>query len=216
MLDRPETEWSPQKRQRIARHLSFLGKTGFCIQLALLVVPVLATAYILLLRGTERGSSMGIDLSNYVSFGSLLVMMFTTYWFFRYIRLGEQIKDPTRCPPRSAVVTILWIGLWAGCLGVVFSMLLLLAAAWRMLFVLLTNPQSGMLLAPTAGTNPAYSLSAIDAVSLTLLILSLGAELMVLGLTLWLLFQVTWPTPAKTEVTAAMSPHRDTIDGEVV
>ena len=78
------------------------------------------------------------------------------------------------------------------------------------------QPPIGHAARPDGGTNPAYSLSAIDAVSLTLLILSLGAELMVLGLTLWLLFQVTWPTPAKTEVTAAMSTHGDTIDGEVV
>jgi hypothetical protein len=100
------------------------------------------------------------------------------------------------------VVTTLWIGLWAGCLGIVFSILLLLAAAWRILFVLLTNPQSGMLIAPT---NPAYSLSAIDAVSLTLLIVGLAVELMVLGLTLWLLFQTTLPAPARTEATAEMS-----------
>ena len=148
---------------------------------------------------------MGVDLRNYVSFASLLAMIFTTYWFFRYIQLGERMRDPTRCPPRSAVVTTLWIGLWAGCVGIVFSMVLLLAAAWRMLFVLLTNPQSGMLIAPTAGTNPVYSLSAIDAVSLTLLVISLAAELMVLGLTLWLLFRMTWPAPTKTGAVAEMS-----------
>jgi len=49
------------------------------------------------------------------------------------------------------------------------------------------------LIAPTAGSNPTYSLSAIDAVSLTFLIISLGAEMVVLGLTLWLLFRMTWP-----------------------
>jgi hypothetical protein len=58
-----------------------------------------------------------------------------------------------------------------------------------------------MLIAPTGGTNPAYSLSAIDAVSLTLLIIGLAVELMVLGLTLWLLFQATLPVSAKTEAT---------------
>src|SRR5262245_20284801 len=132
-------------------------------------------------------------------------MMFTTYWFFRYIRLGQRLKDPAQFPPRAAVLTTLWVGLWAGCLGIAFSMLLLLAAAWRILFVLLTNPQSGMMIAPTAGTNPTYSLSAIDAVSLTLLIISLGAELMVLGMTLWLLFRMTWPAPARAKAEAEMS-----------
>jgi hypothetical protein len=197
-------DWSPQKRQRMAEQFSFLGKIGFFAQLALLAVPILLSVYVLLLRRADQSSSTGIDFSNYISFGSLLVMIFTTYWFFRYMQLGERINDPTRYPPRSAVVTALWVGLWAGCLGIALSMMLLLAAAWRMLRVLLTNPQSGMLIAPTAGTNPAYSLSAIDAVSLTLLIISLAAELMVLGLTFWLLFRMTWPAPTKTEATAAM------------
>jgi Protein of unknown function (DUF3611) len=202
MSDEPGIEWSAQRRESIGQQFAVLGKVGFFIQLALLAVPVLLTVYLLLLGRSNQGSGTGIDFGNYISFGSLLVMIFTTYWFFRYIRLGQRMKDPARYPPKSAAVTALWIGLGAGCLGIVFSMLLLLGAAWRILFVLLTNPQSGMLIAPTLGTNPTYSLSAIDAVSLTLLIISLGAELMVLGISLWLLFQVTWPVPAKARAEA--------------
>jgi Protein of unknown function (DUF3611) len=199
MADGPDIEWPAQERERIAEQFSVLGKVGFFVQLALLAIPILLAVYIFLSGRSNQGSGTGIDFGSYVSFASVLVMMFTTYWFFRYIKLGRRMKDPARHPPRSAVLTTLWVGLWAGCLGIAFSMLLLLAAAWRILFVLLTNPQSGMLIAPTAGTNPTYSLSAIDAVGLTLLIISLGAELMVLGLTLWLLFRMTWPTRAKAE-----------------
>ena len=195
-----DPRWSPQKRQHIAEQFSFLGRIGFCAQLALLSVPIVLAAYVLLL---PRGGNE-IGFGNLVSFGSLLVMIFTTYWFFRYIQLGERIKDPERCPPQSSVITTLWVGFWAGCLGVVFSVLLLLAAAWRMLSVLLTNPQSGMLVAPTLGTNPTYSISAIDAVGLTFLIIGLAVELVVLGLTLWLLFRMTWPSAAERKVAAAM------------
>ena len=205
MSDGPEIGWPPQKRQSLAEQFSLLGRIGFYTQLVLLVVPVLLTVYLFVLGRSDQGARAGVNLGNYVSFGSLLVMIFTTYWFFRYIRLGKRLKDPAKPPPRSTVASTLWIGLWAGCLGIVFSILLLLAAAWRILFVLLTNPQSGMLIAPTGGTNPAYSLSAIDAVSLTLLIIGLAVELMVLGLTLWLLFQTTLPAPAKTEATTEMS-----------
>jgi Protein of unknown function (DUF3611) len=205
MSDGPDIEWPAQRRESIGGQFSTLGKIGFYIQLALLAVPVLLTVYIFLLGRSNQGSGTGIDFGNYVSFGSLLVMVFTTYWFFRYIKLGQQVRDPAQCPPRSTVLTTLWIGLWAGCLGIALSMFLLLGAAWRILFVLLTNPQSGMLIAPTLGTNPTYSLSAIDAVSLTLLIISLGAELTVLGLTLWLLFQMTWPAPAKAKTETEMS-----------
>ena len=193
MSDGPDIEWAPQRRDSIGEQLSVLGKVGFFVQLALLAIPILLTVYIFVLGRSAPGSGTGINFGSYVSFASVLVMMFTTYWFFRYIKLGQRMKDPAQHPPRSTVLTTLWVDLWAGCLGIAFSMLLLLAAAWRILFVLLTNPQSGMLIAPTAGSNPTYSLSAIDAVSLTFLIISLGAEMVVLGLTLWLLFRMTWP-----------------------
>jgi hypothetical protein len=205
MSDRPDIEWPAQKRESIGDQFSVLGKVGFFIQLALLAVPILLAVYILLLGRSNQGSGTRIDFGSYISFASVLVMVFTTYWFFRYIKLGQRIKDPARCPPRSTVLTALWVGLWAGCVGIAFSMLLLLGAAWRMLFVLLTNPQSGMLIAPSLGTNPTYSLSAIDAVSLTLLIISLGVELMVLGMTLWLLFGMTWPSAAKAKAETEMS-----------
>jgi hypothetical protein len=205
MADGPDIEWTDQKRETIGEQFSILGKIGFLIQLVLLAVPSLLAVYVLLLGRSSQGSETGINFGNYIAFGSLLVMIFTTYWFFRYMKLGQRMKDPVRYPARSVILTTLWIGLWAGCLGIAFSMLLLLGAAWRILFVLLTNPQSGMLIAPTAGTNPTYSLSAIDAVSLTLLIISLGAELMVLGMTLWLLFRMTWPTPTKAKAEAEMS-----------
>jgi len=199
-----DTEWPIEKRQRIGDQFVSLGRVGFYLQLALLVVPLLLAVYIFLLRRAGPADAGPVSLGNYISFLSTLVMMFTTYWFYRYIRLGERIRDPARTPPRSVAVSTLWVGFWAGWLGIVLSMLLLFAAAWRMMFVLLSNPQSGMILAPTLGTNPTYSISAIDAVTLSSLVVSLGAELLVLGLTLWLLFRVTWPSKAEAKVTKAI------------
>jgi len=204
MSDDLDTEWSTQRRQRIGGQFSFLGRIGFFIQLLLLVFPILFAAYVIFLRRAGQAGAKDIDISNYVSFASSLVMIFTTYWFYHYIRFGERIRSPEGYPPQSAVVSTLWVGFWAGWLGIILSMLLLLAAAWRMLFVLLANPQSGMLLAPTLGTNPGYSISAIDAISLTSLVVSLGAELVVLGLTLWLLFKMTWPSATSAKVRAAL------------
>jgi Protein of unknown function (DUF3611) len=206
MSDELDTDWSPQNRQRIGGQLSSLGRLGFFIQLALLVVPVLFGLYLLLLRRMGQSGANGIGFTNLMSLASSLVMIFTTYWFYRYMRLGERIRDPARFPSRSAAVSTLWVGFWAGCLGIALSLLLLLAAAWRILYVLLANPQTGMLVAPNlGGTNPTYSISAIDAVSLISNVINLGAELLVLGLTLWLLFRLTWPS--KQKVTEAMLAH---------
>jgi hypothetical protein len=118
-------------------------------------------------------------------------MAFTTFWFFRYTRLGKRIGDPELRPPQSSVMRTLWVGLWAGCLGIFFSMLLMMSAVGRWLFILLANPQTGMMIAPAKGGDPAASLSAIDAVSLTSLLIILFAELIVLGFTLTLLFRAS-------------------------
>ncbi len=72
-------------------------------------------------------------------------------------------------------------------------MLLMISAVGRMLFILLANPQTGIMVAPTQGGDPTTSLSAIDAVSLTSLLIILTAELIITGFTLWLLFRVSRP-----------------------
>lgn len=187
-------QWPPADPSRFGAQFSRLGWIGFIVQLALLTVPILLTIYVLL-----RTNSTGIDAANYLSYGSLLVMIFTTYWFYRYTRLGEQIQDPQNCPPQSKVVSALWTGLWAGCLGIFFSMLLLFSAGWRLLFILLANPQTGLMVAPALGGAPNQSISAIDAVSLMSLLIILTAELVVLGLSMWLLLRTTTPRAVKTE-----------------
>jgi len=192
--DALEFDWSPQRRQQLGNQFVALGRAGFYIQLALLAVPLLFGLYMVLFGRSANPASTRLDLGSYVSFASFLIMAFTTYWFYRYMRIGAALRDPQRSPPRSNVLTTVWIGFGAGWIGMVFSVLLLLAATWRMMFVLLTNPQSGLLIAPNLGTNPGYSISAIDAIGLTLLVLSLTTELIALGLSLWLLFKMTWPS----------------------
>ena len=201
MQNNLSTPWQPANPDRLAKQFSRLGWIGFWIQFALLAVPIVLLVYVLFVSSSESAQRRGIDLSNYLSFGSLLVMVFTTFWFYRYTRLGKRIADPELRPPQSSAVRTLWIGLWAGCLGIFFSMLLLLSAVGRILFVLMANPQTGMQIAQGLGTDPTKSLSAMDAVSLTSLLFLLTAELLVLAFSLWLLFRTTRPSAAIAEAT---------------
>ena len=109
---------------------------------------------------------------------------------------GKRLADPELRPTQESVLRTLWVGLWACCVGIFFSMLLMFSAVGRLLFVLMSNPQTGIQLAPGPGGDPLLSLSAVDAVSLTSLLVILSAELLVLGLTLWLLFRAS-RQPAK-------------------
>ena len=105
--------WQPVKPESLARQFSRLGWIGFWLQLLLLAVPVFLLVYVVFLSGPESAQRKGIDLSNYLSYGSLLVMIFTTIWFVRYTRLGKRIAAPETRPTQSSVLRTLWIGLWA-------------------------------------------------------------------------------------------------------
>nr|WP_246296725.1 DUF3611 family protein [Allochromatium humboldtianum] len=193
--------WLPVEPERLSKQFSRLGWLGFWIQFALLAVPLLLLAYVLLMRSPDSAQRIGIDLSNYLSYGSLLIMVFTTFWFFRYTRIGKHIADPARRPDRASVEQTLWVGLWASGAGIAFSMLLLFSAAGRMLFILLATPQTGLMISSGLGGDPAQSISAMDAISLTSLLVILSAELIVLGLSVWLLFLTTRSAPVAPATT---------------
>jgi hypothetical protein len=80
----------------------------------------------------------------------------------------------------------------------VFSMLLLFAESSRILFVMLANPQTGLMISPNIGSNPNQSISALDGISLLTLLILLTAELVVLGLSMWLLYRTATPLSGKT------------------
>ncbi len=193
MTNHTTAEWQPKNPARLAGQFSWLGWIGFWTQLVLIAIPIALLIYVLVVSSPESVQRKGINLGNYLSYGSLVVMAFTTFWLFRYTRVAKRIEDPELRPTQASVQRTLWVGLWAGFLGVFFSMLLMMSAVGRIFFVLMATPQTGVPLA-TVGGDPSSTLSAIDAVSLSALLLTLTAELMVLAFSLWLLFRVTRPT----------------------
>ena len=197
-----KTPWKPSNPENLAKQFSRLGWIGFWIQLVLISLPILLLLYVLFISSPESAQRKGIDLSNYLSYGSLLVMLFTIFWFYRYTRLAKRIPDPESRPTESSVMRTLWTGLGASCLGILFSMILMTSAVLRILFVMLATPQTGVPFAAPGG-DPSKTLSAFDAVSLTSLLFTLTAELIVLGFSLWLLFKVTRPPAEITDATSS-------------
>ncbi len=198
MSKNTDSTWEPKDPEKLAKHFLRLGWIGFWVQLVLLSLPVLLLIYVLFIKSAESVASKGIDLSAYLSNGSLLVMIFTTFWFYRYTKLAPRIAAPELRPSQKSVAKTIWVGLWASVVGVFFSMLLMVSAVTRLLFVLLATPQTGIPVA-TMGSNPGHTLSAIDAVSLTSLLFTLSAELTVLLFSIWLLFKVTRDTVPEPE-----------------
>jgi hypothetical protein len=192
MSKNSKEQWQPANPESLGKHFSRLGWIGFWIQVVLLIIPIFLLLYVMFISSPETAQRKGINLGNYLSYGSLLVMLFTTFWFFRYTRLGRKIADPKLCPGQSSVIKTVWIGLGASCLGIFFSIIMMIKTVFRMLVILLATPQTGIPFAAPGG-DPGTVLSAIDAVSMTSLVLMLTAELIVMSFSLWLLFRLTRP-----------------------
>ncbi len=118
----PVAPWPPANPEQLGTTFAKLGWMGFVIQLALLTVPLLLALYMLFGFSAESPARRGIDLSNYLSWGSLIVTIFTATWFVRYPKIGQRIAEADPSLSGAGVLKTIWIGIWAGAIGIVFSM----------------------------------------------------------------------------------------------
>lgn len=131
---------------------------------------------------------------NLLAFLGLALPLFTTWWCWRYRQFGRRLAaDPAA---GGGAARMAWIGVWAGTAGVVVSLLSLFGAASALLFVMLANPQVGIQVSPANAGVSAYTVSAVDAVSIMSLLLTLAAELLVVAISLRLVFLATRGTAA--------------------
>lgn len=183
-----------------------LGRVGFWTQVVLGTFPVILMVYVFVFTGSLSvpGTRAGLPVIEYLTALNLLVLVFTTIWFFRYRGLATRIADPAARPTRASLLRTVWTGLVASSLGAVFSMVLLLLEVGQLLFYFLTAPQGGI---PTIQAAPAGAagswVSAVDVASLMALLFTLSAEVIALVLGLWLLARtsrsaVDAPAPAET------------------
>jgi hypothetical protein len=140
-------------------------------------------------REAASGSRGRLALLEYLTIANLLVLAFTTLWLYWYTRLAKQIADPERRPSQNTVQRTTWTGVAASTLGIMFSMVVILIEVAHLLIHFLRAPQAGVPVIQTTGGAPASWVSAVDILSLMVLILTLFAEVVVLTFSLWLLFR---------------------------
>ncbi|MEH2495722.1 sterol desaturase/sphingolipid hydroxylase (fatty acid hydroxylase superfamily) [Bradyrhizobium sp. AZCC 1678] len=179
----------PSGTGSLARTFARLGRVGFWMQIAIGSIPVALVLYALVFgRDSGGGTRAGLVLVQYLTMMSLLVLLFTTVWFYRYTRLAKRIADADRRPSESSVLGAVWVGIAASTLGIVLSLLIMLLEASQLLLYFLRAPQAGVpVVQTTAG--PASWVSAGDILGLLALIVTLSVEIAVLGMGLWLLFR---------------------------
>ncbi len=175
---------------RIGRAFARVGWTGLCIQGVLIILPLLMLGYMIF--GKVAGVRAPLGLTEYMALTSILILAFTTFWSFYYTRIARRLADPARRPRWDSLVKILWIGLWASCLGIAISLLSLFIEVTRLLILFLKTPQAGVPVMRTQLEAVSEWVSALDAVGLLAEVCTLAGEFLLLGLTLWLLSKITW------------------------
>ena len=167
---------------RVARALVILGQTGFWVQFVLLIAIALLGVYTFAVVGGRASTG------NVLAFLGLALPVFTTFWCWRYVRIGRDLASGGTS--LAAALRAAWIGVWAGATGSVVALLSLFGAASALLLVMLSNPQIGVQISPATLGTSSYTVSAVDAVSIMSLLLTLTAELLVVALSLRLVFLI--------------------------
>jgi hypothetical protein len=182
----------PSGTKSLATAFWRLGWTGFFVQVVLGSIPVMLMIYAFVFgRDAASGTRSRLALLEYLTIANLLVLVFTALWFYWYTRFAKRIADPERRPPESAVQRTAWTGVAASTLGILFSMVVILIEMTHLLVHFLRAPQAGVPVIQTTGGAPASWVSAVDIMSLMVLILTLFGEVVVLTFGLWLLFRTT-------------------------
>jgi hypothetical protein len=167
-----------------------LGWVAFWTQIGFGSLPVILVVYALIFdRHSGAGARAGNLVIDYLAFADLLILAFTTVWSYRYTRLARQLAEPERQPSQHVLQRAAWIGVAAGAVGIVFSMLIMLFEVAQLLIHFLRAPQAGVPVIQTTGAGTATWVSAADMMILMALILGMFGELIFLILSLWLLFR---------------------------
>jgi hypothetical protein len=195
MFQRLRDAIRPSKGSSLARAFLRLGWAGFWLQVVFGSLPIIVMVYYFAFAHSATVARSGFPFIEYLAIANLLLLAFTTFWSYRYTRLGKQLLQPDRRPSESHVLGTVWTGVVASTLGMLFSMVVMLVEAANLLFYFLKAPQAGIPVIQTGGTEAPHWVSSVDMVSLMVLILTLFAELIVLVISLWLLFRTTFGSP---------------------
>lgn len=182
----------PSMNSSLSESFSRSGRIGLWLQIAIGSIPIALLIYASLFGGSNGiGTRSRFGLIQYLEIAGLLVLAFTTLWFFRYTLLAHRIAMADLSPSLPSLQRTVWIGVAASTLGIVFSAVVMMFEVTQLWLYFLRAPQAGVPVIQTTSGGPASWVSASDVMSLMGLIFTMLIEVVVLVLGLWLLFRTT-------------------------
>ncbi len=176
---------SPTPKQ-IARWCRQLGWLGVVLQGVLGFIPLLVVVVRIFTSQQGRGFGPGLWLAIFC----LIVLLFSIYWCFRYIRLAARLEHADRRPSKPAVKRTLKIGLLTNLLIVVISTLFALWRVTTLTVQMLTVPQGATVVTPNQLAGPGALITPANMVTLYAMISTIAAGLVGLIVALLLIYQV--------------------------
>lgn len=173
----------------LARTFTRLGWGGLLAQVMMGVIPAAIMVYTLLYSFPAPDESQSaLPLIQFFSALDLAFLIFIMVWFVNYTCIGSRIRQAPSRVTLPGIHRIVWIGVTATTLSILFSMLVLLFEIGNVLFYFLSAPQAGV---PPIRQWDVFQrwVSAIDMLSLLALILTLGGEILALVFAQLLLFR---------------------------
>lgn len=191
MLEKLTESLKPSRTETLAKAFSRWGRGGFWALVLMGALPLVIMAYTLVFTGTPSGSSRsGLPLVQFFSTVGLVLLVFLTFWFYRYTRIAKRLQDKASSGPSEVSLRrTVWIGVITASTAILFSMLVLLLEVGTLLYYFLSAPQAGVPTVQTTGGAVATWVSAVDMMNLLSVILTLGGEIFALIFGLLLLFR---------------------------
>lgn len=171
--------------EALGRRFRNIGRLGFWAQVILAIAPLLIGAGAFFMSDSVNPPGARFNVLGMLAIASLLVLVFTTFWFRRYMHIADRIGGMS---PRSLRRTV-WTGLTASSTGIALSIIVLVFEVTYMLFLFLEAPQGGVPVLQTS-VEAASWVSAIHMLSVLALVLTIAAEIIALVLGLILLNHV--------------------------
>jgi len=173
----------------LAKSFRRLGWLGFWMQITILSISVGLVIYGLVFDSRGGFGTRGqLAFIEYLCIAGLVLLAFTTVWFYGYTRLAARMADPEGHPTPQGAERIAWIGVVATIANVVFSLIVILFEVTQLFLYFLRAPQAGVPVVQTTAGQASW-VSAGDILSLMVLILTMVVEILMVTFCLWLLFR---------------------------
>lgn len=176
--------------EQIARNCRRLGWMGFWLQAVLGLIPLLVVLGLVVSRLGQGAGSL-FSLGFWLAIGCLGLLIFSTYWSYRYTRLAGRLEGTESRPSKSGVKRTLEIGLLANLSVMTIAVLIALGHVSQLTMRMLTVPQGATVVTPNQAVTQGALVSPSNMLAIQAIVHAIATGLVGVVIALLLIQQVS-------------------------